>query len=62
MNNKKEMFDFALEQKKIWKESNDEVYRVAWETARHMIHIAGLWDEWTEYIKENGVLAEKKTC
>ena len=49
--NKAAMFDFAIEQKEQYMKTKDDVYKVAWETARTMIEIAGLWSEWTEYIR-----------
>ena len=48
----KEMFDFALEQKKEWQKTKDSTYSVAWMTARHMIHLSGLQKEWEEYLAE----------
>ena len=47
--NKEAMFDFAIEQHKEWKETNDIYSRIAWVTARHMIEIAGLKQEYLEY-------------
>ena len=56
--NTKAMFDFAIEQKEEWKKTNDDVYRIAWETARAMIEVSGLWNEWKEYItnRNNNIL------
>ena len=48
--NKQAMFDFAIEQRDTWKETKDETYRVAWETAKYMLHISGLWEEYKQYI------------
>lgn len=48
--NTKAVFDFAIEQKEEWDKTNDEIYKLAWLVAREMISIAGLWDEWKEYI------------
>ena len=48
--NTKAMFDFAIEQKEEWDKTNDEIYKFAWLVAREMIGIAGLGDEWKEYI------------
>ncbi len=50
--NTKAMFDFAIEQKEEWKKTKDDVYRIAWETARAMIEVSGLWDEWKKYIAD----------
>lgn len=49
--NNKAMFDYALELKAEWKRTNDDTYRIAWETARAMIEKAGLFDEWKKYIE-----------
>ena len=48
--NTKAMFDFAIEQKEEWDKTNDEIYKFAWLVAREMIGIAGLSEEWKEYI------------
>lgn len=48
--NKKAMFDFAIEQRKMWKKTKEDVYRIAWETAKHMIYVADLWYEWQMYL------------
>lgn len=48
--NKKAMFEFAIEQKKLWKETQDDTYMITWATAKRMIEVAGLWDEWKEYV------------
>ena len=57
--NIKGMFDFTFEQKEMWDKTNDDIYKNAWLVAREMISIAGLWDEWKEYItnkRNNDVL------
>ena len=50
--NKKAMFDFAIEQKKQYIKTKDDVYRIAWETVRAMIQISGLWDEYKDYVND----------
>ena len=50
--NKQAMFDFAIEQRDTWQETKDETYRVAWETARYMIQIGGLWDDYRKYLAD----------
>lgn len=49
--NKTAMFDFANEQKELWEKSGyrDETYKASWKIARHMLEIAGLWEEFGEY-------------
>ena len=49
---KEAMFDFAIEQRATWQETKDETYRIAWETARHMIQIGGLWEDYRKYLAE----------
>ena len=47
------MFEFAMENWNEWKRTGNDTYRIAWETARYMIYLAGLWNEWIKYCDVN---------
>lgn len=49
---KKAMFDFAIKQKEEWNKTKDNTYRIAWQTARAMIEVSGLWNEYKDYANE----------